>query len=94
MMHYFNHRGSTSRFSTCEASIKFTIAAAQSMRTCGWSRQRENSRFVAPKQAAVRSLDRDRGGVAVETLRRQEAQIARPILSPSNAVEERHLLLF
>lgn len=72
------------------ASTKFTIAAAQSTFTWGWSQQ-DSSRLAAPKQAAARSPVSARGLVAVERFLSAAEQIARPLSSPERAEDERHL---
>lgn len=80
----------TWRSCTCVASTKFTIAAAQSTFTWGWSQQDSNL-LVAPKQAAARSLVSARGLVAVERFLSAAEHIASPSSSPERAEDERHL---
>lgn len=85
-----NHASLTWRSSTWVASTKFTIAAAQSIFTWGWSQQDSNL-LAAPKQAAARSLVTARGLVAVERFLSAAEQIASPLSSPERAEDARHL---
>lgn len=72
------------------ASTKFTMAAAQSTFTWGWSQQDSNL-LAAPKHAAARSPVSARGLVAVERFLSAAEQMASPLSSPERAKDERHL---